>query len=73
LTIFINSGKILIMFSKLSLFLRESKQELQRVNWPTTQETVRLTGVVIGVSLAIAVFLGVSDMVFLYLLQNFII
>ena len=73
MTIFINSGKILIMFSKLSLFLRESKQELQRVNWPTTQETVRLTGVVIGVSLAIAVFLGVSDMVFLYLLQNFII
>jgi preprotein translocase subunit SecE len=61
------------MFTKLSLFLRESKQELQRVNWPTTQETVRLTGVVVGVSLVIAVFLGVADMIFLYLLQNFII
>ena len=58
------------MVQKLKLFLEESRQEFKRVNWPTWQETRRLTLIVIGLSLGLAVFLGVLDSVFSYLLQT---
>jgi len=45
-------------------FLQESRQELRRVNWPTRQETVRLTLIVIGISLGLALFLGFFDYLF---------
>lgn len=52
------------MFEKLKLFLQESRMEFQRVNWPTMQETTRLTIVVIAMSLGVAAFLGIADYVF---------
>ncbi|MDE2000981.1 MAG: preprotein translocase subunit SecE [Patescibacteria group bacterium] len=57
------------MFEKLNSFLQESRQELSHVNWPTRQETVRLTIVVIIISLAIAALLGAFDGLFSYLLK----
>jgi len=57
---------------RLISYISESKQELKRVNWPTRQETIRLTLIVIGVSLAVAVFLGVLDLIFRYLLRSVI-
>ena len=61
------------MLNKLSVFFKESRQELKHVNWPTRQETVRYTLFVIGLSLATAVFLGVLDFIFLKLLKAFVI
>jgi len=61
------------MISKLRAFLRESFSELKRVNWPTRQETIRLTIVVIIMSLILAGLLGFFDMLFSYILNNFII
>lgn len=49
------------MIAKLKLFLEESRLEFQRVNWPTLNETVRLTVIVIAMSLGVAFFLGVVD------------
>jgi len=43
------------------VFLKEVKAELAKVVWPTRKETVRLTLVVIGVSLAVGLFLGAID------------
>lgn len=57
------------MFTKLTSFLQESRQEILRVNWPTRQETVRLTLVVIVISLLVATLLGAFDFLFAYLLQ----
>ncbi|MDP3729796.1 MAG: preprotein translocase subunit SecE [bacterium] len=57
------------MLQKLVLFLQESKQELGRVNWPTRQETIRLTLIVIGISLLISFFLGFLDFIFTYILE----
>lgn len=57
------------MFTKLTSFLQESRQELLRVNWPTRQDTVRLTLVVIAISLLVAAMLGAFDFLFAYLLQ----
>lgn len=53
------------MLERLKLFLQESRRELSRVNWPTREETMRLTGVVIAISVAIAAFLGAFDYLFL--------
>lgn len=45
-------------------FLRETKDELKKVVWPTRQEVIRLTFVVITVSLIVGLFLGGLDFVF---------
>lgn len=46
--------------------------ELKKVTWPKRKEIVRGTWIVIGVSLATAIVLGVSDVVFQYILKLFI-
>ena len=51
-------------------FLKEVYVELKRVNWPSRQETIRLTVIVIFVSLFIAVFLGVVDILFRIILTK---
>ncbi len=42
-------------------FLRECKLELKKVKWPTKKELISVTGVVIILILALALFLGVVD------------
>jgi preprotein translocase subunit SecE len=44
-------------------FLREVRDELKKVVWPTRAEVIRLTGVVILVSLIVGVFLGGTDFI----------
>ena len=61
------------MINKIRKFLEESRQELRHVNWPTRAEATRLTGIVIGISLALAAFLGAFDFIFAYLLRVFIL
>jgi len=56
------------MLNRLMSYIYESRQELQRVNWPSKNETIHLTLVVIGVSLLIAAFLGALDFVLKYIL-----
>ncbi|MFZ2206980.1 MAG: preprotein translocase subunit SecE [Microgenomates group bacterium] len=36
-------------------------EELKKVTWPTREETVRLTVIVIGISLIIGVYIGIID------------
>jgi len=61
------------MFNKITTFFQEARQEFRHVNWPTRKEAVRLTLVVIGISLGLAIFLGVFDGVFASLLQAFVL
>ena len=42
-------------------FFKEVRTELGKVIWPTRTETIRLTAVVIGVSLAIGLYIGALD------------
>ena len=42
----------------------EAVSELRRVTWPTRDETIRLTIMVIAVSAVIGAFLGVIDILF---------
>jgi len=54
-------------------FLKEVKLEIKKVNWPTRQETLRYTLVVIGVSLGTAIFLGGIDYILALLRDRFIL
>ena len=56
--------------NKIITFLKESKLELKKVNWPTREETVRFTLIVVVISIAVAVFLGGLDVVFSRLLER---
>lgn len=43
--------------------------ELQKVSWPTRQETIKLTIVVIVGSLFVGLYIGVLDVIFAQLLR----
>ncbi len=45
---------------------------MAKVKWPTRSDTLNYTIIVIGVSLAVAAFLGVLDFIFTYLFNNVI-
>lgn len=45
-------------------FVGETIAELRRVTWPSRQETVRLTIMVISVAAAVGLFLGLVDLGF---------
>ena len=36
-------------------------EELKKVTWPTREQTIRLTVIVIGISLIIGVYIGIID------------
>lgn len=65
-------------FSKLNVFpaiikfLKEVKVELKKVTWPTREETIKHTLIVIGISFAVAIFLGGLDFLFGFLLSKFV-
>jgi len=61
------------IFHKIITFLKESKVELKRVTWPSKKETVKFTLIVIGFSIAVAIFLGTLDFIFTWIMEKFII
>lgn len=57
------------MASKPISFLKEVRDELKKVVWPTRDEVIRLTSIVILVSLLVGFFLGGLDYVFTKLMS----
>jgi preprotein translocase subunit SecE len=47
----------------LQRWLRETRGELRKVTWPTREEALRLTYVVIGLSLVMGAVLGGVDFI----------
>lgn len=55
------------MFSYMTtpvVFLKEVHDELKKVTWPTQQEVIKLTIVVVIVSLGVGLFIGGLDFIF---------
>jgi len=50
-------------------FLRETRDELNKVVWPKREEVIRLTGVVILVSILVGLFLGGTDFILTKLIE----
>ena len=58
---------------KLTQFLKEAKAELLKVNWPSKNQTINYTLIVIGISITVAIFLGGLDYSFEYLIRVFVL
>ncbi|OGN13848.1 MAG: preprotein translocase subunit SecE [Candidatus Yanofskybacteria bacterium RIFCSPHIGHO2_02_FULL_43_22] len=58
---------------KLTQFLKEVRHELSKVIWPTKNQVIQYTIVVVAISLAVAIFLGLLDFIFEWLLNKFVI
>jgi preprotein translocase SecE subunit len=56
----------------IAKFFRETKDELVRVSWPSRENVVRHTALVIGVSVGVAAYLGAADFLFTYGLARLI-
>jgi preprotein translocase subunit SecE len=54
-------------------YFRDSIAELRRVSWPSKELTKNHTLLVIGISLAVALFLGALDYVFNWVLEKFVL
>jgi preprotein translocase subunit SecE len=53
-------------------YLKEVRGEMKHVSWPSRSQVIVYTSVVIGVSLAVAVYLGVLDYLFTAIIQRII-
>ena len=60
------------MFNQFINYLKETKQEMKKVNWPSGSQTLWFTVTVILVSLGVAAVLGAFDFIFQTLLTLFI-
>ena len=67
---FLNTN--LANMNKLSNYIKESIAEMKKVTWPTKKETRNYTLLVIGISIGVALFLGLLDFIFTYGFQFFI-
>ncbi|RMD51881.1 preprotein translocase subunit SecE [Candidatus Parcubacteria bacterium] len=50
--------------NKIIRYLREAKRELEKVSWPTQQQTVRYAIIIIILSAILAVYFGGIDYLF---------
>lgn len=50
-------------------FIREVRTEITKVTWPTRADTIRLTLIVIGISVAVGLYLGALDYIFTQMLR----
>jgi len=50
--------------NKLINYIKESIVEMKKVTWPTQKETRNYTILVIGISVGVALFLGLLDYIF---------
>jgi preprotein translocase subunit SecE len=53
-------------------YFKEVRAELKHVSWPTRTQTLVSTGVVIGVSLLTALYLGLWDYLFSHIIQRIV-
>ncbi len=58
---------------KIIKFLREAYAELKNVSWPSKEQTIHYTILVIVISLTVAIILGLLDNTFSGFLREFIL
>ena len=54
-------------------YLRETRGELRHVSWPSREQTIVFTVIVVALSLAVGYFLGFFDFVFKLGLEKLLI
>ncbi len=51
------------MWNKLTNFVKDVRTEFSKVSWPTREDLVSSTGVVLAFSAVFAVFIGMFDLI----------
>jgi len=54
------------------VFFKEVKSEMSKVTWLTRRQSLRLTGIVIGVSVVVSAFISILDYFFTKLMEIWI-
>ncbi len=57
---------------KIFKFIHEVQSELHKVTWPTREQNIRYTLIVIGISAAVGVYLSLLDSTFSKILTQLI-
>jgi preprotein translocase subunit SecE len=55
--------------NRLVRYFKETRAELRKVTWPTRRQATNLSLIVLGVTIAMAIFLGAVDLLFSTLVQ----
>ncbi len=50
--------------NRVAKYFREARAEMRKVTWPTRQEALHLTGIVLAVTVAMAILLWILDLLF---------
>lgn len=54
------------------VFISEVRSELQKVQWPTRDEAIRLTIIVVAISVVVGIFIGALDVLFISITDMFL-
>jgi preprotein translocase subunit SecE len=57
---------------KIGKFLSGPMSEIKKITWPTRQETIKYTLIVIAICVLVALILGLFDLLYMHLLESFI-
>ena len=60
------------IIEKIKSFLKEVYVELKRVSWLSRKDILRYTLIVLGVTVAVAAFLGGLDYIFTEIIKKFV-
>ena len=58
--------------NRFTTYLQETKAEMKHVKWPTQTQTFIYTGLIILISILVAMFLGAFDYIFTQFLNSVI-
>ncbi|OHB10633.1 MAG: preprotein translocase subunit SecE [Candidatus Zambryskibacteria bacterium RIFCSPLOWO2_12_FULL_45_14] len=59
--------------NRLINYLKDTREELKHVSWPTRKQSVVFTIVVVVISIVVSIFLGFFDYLFSLIIQKFIL
>jgi len=62
----------LLFMQKVLTYLKEVREELKIVTWPTRNEVVKMSAIVVVASVVVGIYVGGLDYVFTALLGNII-
>lgn len=54
-------------------YIRDTRAELRKVNWPSRRETIRLTQIVLIVTMVMGLFLWLVDLLFSWWLEGIVV
>ncbi len=58
------------LVARVKAYVKETRAEIGRVTWPTREQALRLTGIVLAVTAALAAFLALVDYLFAWFISR---